>query len=78
MARLARGRGGASLPVTGEKGQSTVEFLLIAAAFSGLCLGLAAMWRAASSGKLLELATAAASHSFGVGIVAALKDIVAY
>lgn len=47
-------------------------------AFAALCLGMAAMWRAARDGRLLALASNAASHNTAVGIVVALKDIMAF
>ncbi len=78
MAVVARRCRGAALPLRGKEGQSTIEFLLVAAAFSALCCALAAMWRAASSGRLLALAMDAASHNLGAGVVAALKDIVVF
>lgn len=55
-----------------------MEFLLVAMAFAALCLGMAAMWQAARDGRLLALASNAASHNTAVGIVVALKDIVAF
>lgn len=78
MAVVSRRRRGAGLPLRGEEGQSTMEFLLVAAAFSALCCALAAMWRAAGSGRLLALAMGAASHNLGAGVAAALKDIVVF
>ncbi|WP_321970588.1 hypothetical protein [Paratractidigestivibacter sp.] len=62
----------------GESGQSTTEFLLVAMALVAMAAGLAAMWRAAESGRLLQLAMAAASHSSESGVVALLKDVVGY
>lgn len=62
----------------GEDGQSTLEFLLVAMAFSALCCGLAAMWHAAGEGRLLAQATRWASHTTASGLVAALKDITGY
>lgn len=55
-----------------------MEFLLVAMAFAALCLGLAVIWHAARDGRLLALASAAASHNTAAGIVVALKDIMAF
>ncbi len=78
MADRRGGRRGASQPVRRREGQSTLEFLLVATAISALCLALAAIWRAASSGRLLTLACDAASHNLSAGMAAALKDIVGF
>lgn len=74
-------RGGACRRCRGLRdpcGQSTVEFLLVAMVFAALCLGMAAMWHAARDGRLLALASNAASHNTAAGIVVALKDIMAF
>jgi len=74
-------RGGACRRCWGLRdpcGQSTVEFLLAAMALTALCLGMAAMWHAARDGRLLALASGAASHNTAAGIVVALKDIMAF
>ncbi len=73
--RGARGVGGR---VMDTRGQSTTEFLLVAMALAAMAIGLAAMWRAAESGRLLSLATAAASHSSESGVVSLLKDLAGY
>ena len=44
-------------------GQSTTEYLLILAAFASMVGALGLLWRAASGGTLLSLATVAASHA---------------
>lgn len=59
-------------------GQSTVEFLLVAMALAEVCLGMGALWRAARDGRLLALASEAASHNTAAGVVRALKDIMAF
>lgn len=73
--RGARGVGGR---LTDARGQSTTEFLLVAMALAAMAIGLAAMWRAAESGRLLSLASAAASHSSESGVVSLLKDLAGY
>lgn len=62
----------------GTRGQSTLEYLLIMSAFAALVAALALLWRTAQAGKLQEIAVAAASHSSGEGVVAALKDVLGY
>lgn len=62
----------------GTGGQSTTEFLLVAMALVSMAVGLAAMWHAAESGRLLSLASAAASHSSESGVVSLLKDLAGY
>ncbi len=64
--------------VRGMRGQSTLEYLLIMSAFAVLVAALALLWRCAQAGKLQEIAVAAASHSSGEGVVAALKDVLGY
>ena len=59
-------------------GQSTTEFLLVAMALAAMAAGLAAMWHAAESGRLLALAADAASHSTESGVVSLLKDLAGY
>lgn len=55
-----------------------VEFLLVAMALAAVCLGMGALWRAARDGRLLALASEAASHNTAAGVVRALKDIMAF
>ena len=55
-------------------GQSTTEYLLILVAFASMVGALGLLWRAASGGTLLSLATAAASHAASDGWLGALKD----
>lgn len=62
----------------GRSGQSTLEYLLLLAAFVAMVGALALLWRAARDGTLLSLATAAASHGSGGGAVALLKDVLAF
>ena len=50
----------------------------MAMALASLAAGLAAMWHAAESGRLLSLAFDAASHSTESGIVSLLKDLAGY
>ena len=61
------------------EGQSTVEFAIVLAVFLVAFLAVAALWHAASSGALLELALGASSHSFGDGDwLAGLADVLSF
>ena len=62
----------------GRAGQSTLEYLLLIVAFIALIGALALLWHAARDGRLLALATDAASHGSGGGAVAMLKDVLEY
>ena len=63
----------------GSKGQSTVEFAVVLGVFLAAFLALAAMWHAASSGSLVDLAIDASSHSFGDGAwLTALADVLSF
>ena len=64
--------------VAGECGQSTLEYLLTLAAFLAMVVALGAIWHAARDGRLLALATDAASHGSGAGAVSMLKDVLEY
>ena len=61
-----------------ERGQATLEYLLLLAAFMAMVLALGSLWHAARDGRLLDLASGAASHGSGSGTVALLKDVVGY
>lgn len=47
-----------------KSGQATVEYAVLLVAFLMVVVGLGAIWRASSTGKLLELAQESCSHSF--------------
>ena len=70
-----RGRSGGA---RGGSGQSTLEYLLLLVAFVAMIGALALVWHAARDGRLLGLASAAASHGTGAGAVAMLKDVLLY
>lgn len=59
-------------------GQSTVEYLLVLAAFVSAIGALGLLWHAGRDGVLVNLATASASHGFGQGSVSLLKDVMEY
>lgn len=76
-ARRARGRGRPTaecLPV-GERGQSTVEYLLVLIAFLASLLAMGALWHTGRDGALLRRAVGASSHTQGAGAVSSLQDI---
>lgn len=62
----------------GRSGQSTLEYLLMLVAFIAMIGALALLWHAARDGRLLALATDAASHGSGAGAVSMLKDVLEY
>lgn len=63
----------------GRRGQSTLEYALVLMAFLATVLAFGALWRAASEGRLLDLAREHASHSLENGIsVEFLQDLLAY
>ena len=62
----------------GRSGQSTLEYLLMLVAFIAMIGALALLWHAARDGRLLALATDAASHGSGAGAVPMLKDVLEY
>ena len=73
---------GARLPAllgADESGQATVEYAIVLVAFLSAVLGLGALWRASSDGRLLELAREACSHGFeGAPDVGAWQDILLF
>ena len=59
-----------------ERGQSTVEYALVAIAFLSMVLALGALWHAGRDGLLLRRAVDAASHGLGGGgMLGALRDV---
>ncbi len=63
--------------LTGRAGQGTVETALVLFAFVALLAGLAALWRMAGDGKLVEHALLSASHHIA-GATGAWADVFAY
>lgn len=59
---------------SGEKGQSTVEYALVMAAFVSLLLGIGFLWRVVSGGVLIEHAVACASHNVSGVVSGVLAD----
>lgn len=64
--------------IRSRSGQSTLEYMLVLLAFMAMVCALALVWHAARDGRLLALATGAASHGAGQGAVALLKDVAAF
>ena len=62
----------------GHSGQSTIEYLLMLVVFIAMIGALALLWHAVRDGRLLALATDAASHGSGAGAVPMLKDVLEY
>lgn len=61
-----------------ERGQSTLEYLLVLCAFVTAVGALGLMWHAARDGVLLDKAAAAAPHGMEGGVVSVLKDAVEF
>ena len=61
-----------------DGGQSTVEYLLVLAAFLAIVLAMGSLWHASQDGRLAELARAASSHGTGEGVVGMAQDLLAY
>lgn len=62
-----------------EAGQSTLEYVLVLLAFLSMVIALAAVWRVAQQGALLERAKTYASHNFGKGLsLELLQDLTAF
>lgn len=74
--RVLRRRGGPGGPR--GAGQSTLEYLLMLVAFIAMIGALALVWHAARDGRLLDLASGAASHGAGGSGVAMLKDVLQF
>ena len=63
---------------TGQRGQSTVEFAIVAAAFVAVLAGLGALANLHHDGALPRHALVAASHHVEGGDVGAWDDVLAY
>ncbi len=62
-----------------QRGQSTVEYAIVLATFLVTVVALAAVWRAAQSGRLLGIARDASSHNAGGGVgIGLLQDLTSY
>jgi hypothetical protein len=64
--------------LSGEAGQSTVEFAVITAAFLALALGIGALWHGFSGGMFVEHALSSASHHVGGATPQAAADMLLY
>lgn len=60
-----------------ERGQGTVEFAVVTAAFVALIVALGAMWRLFGEGKAMEHALASASHHIELSSAGAV-DVLLY
>ena len=77
-ARSSRGTWTPTTSCPGRSGQSTLEYLLMLVVFIAMIGALALLWHAVRDGRLLALATDAASHGSGAGAVPMLKDVLEY
>lgn len=63
----------------GQRGQSSVEYVLVMLAFLSMVLALAAVWHAGRDGALLGLAVDASSHRLaGPDVLGGFRDILLY
>ena len=60
------------------KGQSTVEFAIVTAAFLAVALGLSSLWQAFDQGLLVQHALQSASHHLYAAGSGAWFDVLAY
>ena len=51
----------------GQRGQSTVEYVLVLLAFASMVMSMALVWHAGREGALLDRAVSASSHQTGGG-----------
>ena len=62
-----------------ERGQSTVEYAVVLAAFLSMLLALGALWHMTKSGLVLDMARDASSHNADGGLdLGLLQDVLAY
>ncbi|MGI6755987.1 MAG: TadE/TadG family type IV pilus assembly protein [Atopobiaceae bacterium] len=62
-----------------EKGQASVEFLIIFAAFLSTIVALSVYWHVAHDGALLQKAINAASHGLAQGVsISFMQDFIAF
>lgn len=59
-------------------GQSTVEYLIVFSAFMAMVVVVGALWHVGRDGTLVRLATQAASHGSGNGMIAQIKDVLVF
>lgn len=61
-----------------EKGQATVEFAIVLAAFVVVAVGLSALWHALDQGVFVQHALQSASHHLEGAESGAWGDVLAY
>lgn len=62
-----------------ERGQATLEYVLVLFAFLSLVVAMATLWRATNGGVLVREAHHGASHGMQKGLDAdVLQDVLAY
>lgn len=61
-----------------ERGQSTVEFVVVTAAFLAVIVACGALWRSFDSGLFVEHALASASHHVQLTMPGGIADIFLY
>ena len=61
-----------------ERGQGTVEFAVLAAAFSVIVLALGLLWHRIETGAFVEHACSSASHVIEASSAGAMGDVFLY
>ena len=61
-----------------ERGQGTVEFALLAAAFSAIVLALGLLWHELDGGAFVDHSCLSASHVVEAASAGAIGDVLAY
>ncbi len=61
-----------------ERGQSTVEYAVISAAFLALLVGLGLLWRSISGGTFVDHAVVSASHHIQTSVLGGCCDVLLY
>ncbi len=68
LRRAARARiRRAGAPLSGERGQASLEYLLVGTVLMVVVVGLGALWRFASDGRFDHLVDTCASHAVSAG-----------
>lgn len=67
------------LPTRGQRGQSSVEYVLVVLAFLSMVLAWGVVWHGVRDGALLDRAVGASSHQLGGGDVpGSFRDILLF
>ena len=67
-----------SFGVLGERGQGTVEFALVMAAFLAVVVACGALWRGLEAGMFVDHALTSASHHVQMTMPGSVADVFLY